>query len=196
MEKLDRLGWAAGISFRAYGVRVGIRTTTPDVLPLIYPLLPPGWNRSRDRLWITFIRSSSEGRGRRQSVTSTLFIRALFDWHEQPISIRHFACWSLTCTFTSPSEHVTGSSFTLASWDGKAAPSLFRAEPGAEKPRSSGPWLQQEPVITRTSLPSLTLQGASIPIPSRWGSGMSIRGCRTSAPSLNSGESSEPVRYQ
>lgn len=43
MEKLDRLGWAAGISFRAYGVRVGIRTTTPDVLPLIYPLLPPGW---------------------------------------------------------------------------------------------------------------------------------------------------------
>lgn len=43
MEKLDRLGWAAGISFRAYGVRVGIRTTTSDVLPLIYPLLPPGW---------------------------------------------------------------------------------------------------------------------------------------------------------
>src|SRR5579862_5116240 len=43
MQKLDRLGWAAGICFRSYGVRIGIRTNTPEVLDRLPPLLPPGW---------------------------------------------------------------------------------------------------------------------------------------------------------
>lgn len=43
MQKIDRLGWAAGLSFTAYGLRVGIRTNTPDILDRITPLLPPGW---------------------------------------------------------------------------------------------------------------------------------------------------------
>ncbi len=43
MQKLDRLGWAAGISFVSYGLRIGIRTNQPEVLEQIRPLLPPGW---------------------------------------------------------------------------------------------------------------------------------------------------------
>src|SRR5438132_10828607 len=32
MEKLDRLGWAAGLSFLSHGVRIGIRVNHPDAL--------------------------------------------------------------------------------------------------------------------------------------------------------------------
>ena len=43
MEKVDRLGWMAGISFRAYGVRVGVRVNEADALDQIRDHLPPGW---------------------------------------------------------------------------------------------------------------------------------------------------------
>lgn len=42
MAKLDRLGWAAGLSFSSYGVRAGVRTNDPSVLPLVAGRLPPG----------------------------------------------------------------------------------------------------------------------------------------------------------
>ena len=42
MEKVDRLGWAAGLSFTAYGLRIGIRANDPDVLERVKDLLPPG----------------------------------------------------------------------------------------------------------------------------------------------------------
>ena len=43
MEKLDRLGWAAGLAFTAYGVSVGVRVSDPGVLERVRALLPPGW---------------------------------------------------------------------------------------------------------------------------------------------------------
>jgi hypothetical protein len=43
MEKIDRLGWADGISIYAYGRRVGVRTNVPAVLENVCELLPPGW---------------------------------------------------------------------------------------------------------------------------------------------------------
>src|SRR5262245_61290705 len=43
MEKLDRLGWAAGVAFTAYGLSIGIRVSDRSVLEHIYALLPPGW---------------------------------------------------------------------------------------------------------------------------------------------------------
>src|SRR5919109_3113229 len=48
MEKLDRLGWAAGLVVNAFGVRLGVRTNDPSVLPRVWPLLPPGARPSRD----------------------------------------------------------------------------------------------------------------------------------------------------
>ena len=43
MEKLDRLGWADGICFTAYGARVGIRVSRPEAMDLLPALLPPLW---------------------------------------------------------------------------------------------------------------------------------------------------------
>src|SRR5207253_10364077 len=47
MAKIDRLGWAAGISVVAYGVRVGIRVSDPAVLSRAIERLPPGWKVAR-----------------------------------------------------------------------------------------------------------------------------------------------------
>jgi hypothetical protein len=43
MEKIDRLGWAAGLSVYAYGLRIGIRVNKPEVLEKVRERLPPGW---------------------------------------------------------------------------------------------------------------------------------------------------------
>jgi len=47
MDKIDRLGWAAGMSFVSYGVRVGIRVNKPEILDRLVDRLTPGWKRSR-----------------------------------------------------------------------------------------------------------------------------------------------------
>ena len=46
MMKLDRLGWAAGLSFRAYGLTIGVRTNTAAILDRLIPHLPYGWEPS------------------------------------------------------------------------------------------------------------------------------------------------------
>ncbi len=43
MERIDRLGWADGLSFNAYGTKIGIRTNRPEILEQIQSHLPPGW---------------------------------------------------------------------------------------------------------------------------------------------------------
>ena len=43
MEKLDRLGWAAGIAITSFGVSAGIRTNDPAALDRVLPALPPVW---------------------------------------------------------------------------------------------------------------------------------------------------------
>ncbi|HXU36966.1 MAG TPA: hypothetical protein VN937_11435 [Blastocatellia bacterium] len=47
MDKIDRLGWAAGMSFVSYGVRVGIRVNRAAVLEQLVDRFPPGWKPSR-----------------------------------------------------------------------------------------------------------------------------------------------------
>src|SRR2546429_1597626 len=42
MDKIDRLGWADGMSFSAYGVRVGMRVNEPAILKDLIARLPPG----------------------------------------------------------------------------------------------------------------------------------------------------------
>ncbi|MFL6257420.1 MAG: hypothetical protein ACJ74T_20640 [Pyrinomonadaceae bacterium] len=44
MRKLDRSGWAAGLTFRSYGVRFGVRTDDVAVLERLAEFLPPGTN--------------------------------------------------------------------------------------------------------------------------------------------------------
>ncbi len=43
VQKLDRLPWADGISFEAYGARIGVRVSQPGATEDIRRLLPPGW---------------------------------------------------------------------------------------------------------------------------------------------------------
>ena len=46
MEKLDRLGWAGGMCFRSYGLRIGVRVSDLDVLERLPGCLPPEWEPS------------------------------------------------------------------------------------------------------------------------------------------------------
>ncbi len=52
MQKIDRLGWAAGTCFVSFGVRLGIRVNEPEVLLRIPQYLPPGVRpaKSKDRV--------------------------------------------------------------------------------------------------------------------------------------------------
>ena len=43
MEKIDRLGWAAGMCFETYGLRIGLRVDQPDALERAVCCLPWGW---------------------------------------------------------------------------------------------------------------------------------------------------------
>lgn len=47
MAKLDRLGWAAGVAFTSYGVRVGIRMTDSAILDRVVAHLPPAWKPAK-----------------------------------------------------------------------------------------------------------------------------------------------------
>lgn len=47
MAKIDRLGWADGISIMSYGLRIGVRVNDPEVLARVLPHLPPGWKPAR-----------------------------------------------------------------------------------------------------------------------------------------------------
>jgi len=42
-EKLDRLGWSAGISLTIFGLRVGIRVSAPESLDSLVSCFPLGW---------------------------------------------------------------------------------------------------------------------------------------------------------
>jgi len=46
MQKLDRLVWTAGLAFRAYGVRVGVRVNRAESLDAVRDYLPPLWKHS------------------------------------------------------------------------------------------------------------------------------------------------------
>src|SRR5438105_15543328 len=52
MQKIDRLGWAAGICFESHGLRIGVRTNATDVAVLdrIRERLPPGWRPAESPL--------------------------------------------------------------------------------------------------------------------------------------------------
>ncbi|MBD0370427.1 MAG: hypothetical protein ICV60_06295 [Pyrinomonadaceae bacterium] len=59
MEKIDRLGWAAGIAIKSYGVSVGIRTNDARALDALIERLPPVWQPARsavvERLYSVFM---------------------------------------------------------------------------------------------------------------------------------------------
>ena len=70
MAKIDRLGWADGLSFTSYGVRVGVRVNDPAILDQVVARLPPGAKPSATRVVdhlysLTGFPNSANGRVRR-----------------------------------------------------------------------------------------------------------------------------------
>lgn len=70
MAKLDRLGWADGISFSAFGVRFGLRVNDKAILKHLITRLPPGSRPSDVRVVnhlysLTGFADNSNGRVRR-----------------------------------------------------------------------------------------------------------------------------------
>src|SRR6266852_1979709 len=49
MEKLNRLVWAAGISFSAFGVRMGVRVSAGNLLEPVVSHFPLGWKPGSSR---------------------------------------------------------------------------------------------------------------------------------------------------
>jgi hypothetical protein len=47
MQKINRLGWADGICFVSYGLKIGVRVNEPELLDRVVPLLPPGSKPAR-----------------------------------------------------------------------------------------------------------------------------------------------------
>src|SRR5260370_20083684 len=70
MKNLDRLGWAAGIGVRGFGVHTGVRVNAAGILPRISPLLPPGWKSSHraivQRLYSLVVAGDSQRTGLRR----------------------------------------------------------------------------------------------------------------------------------
>lgn len=50
MQRIDRLGWAAGLSFTSFGVRMGVRANSEAALERALSRLPAGWKPSRSRV--------------------------------------------------------------------------------------------------------------------------------------------------
>ena len=75
MSKLDRLGWAAGVAFTAYGVTAGVRVSDRAALPAVVERLPPGWRLSASpavsRLYSVVVGREGGGRVRRFSLLYT-----------------------------------------------------------------------------------------------------------------------------
>jgi len=69
LEKLREHRWVNGLSFDAYGVRVGVRTNAPGLLDLIRRQLPLGWKPAAsprvERLY-SLVLSTAGGRGDRR----------------------------------------------------------------------------------------------------------------------------------
>lgn len=70
MQKIDRLGWAAGFSFRAYGLLIGVRASDSAVLGDLRARLPFGSTPSEesevDYLYSIRVGGKSERKGTRQ----------------------------------------------------------------------------------------------------------------------------------
>lgn len=79
MKKIDRLEWAAGVSFVSHGVRVGVRVNSPEALALVADYFPPDWKPSAspvvERLYSLIL---GEGDGARRGARRfSLFYRDL-----------------------------------------------------------------------------------------------------------------------
>lgn len=72
MDKVDRMGWAAGFTLRSYGVDIGIRSNDPETLKRVLDYLPPYWQSIEaptvDRVYSILRRNGTAAGSRRTSM--------------------------------------------------------------------------------------------------------------------------------
>ena len=70
MEKIDRLGWATGIAFVSYGLRIGIRVSSPEIMDRLEDVLPPHARPARgprvERLYSLIVSGTKVGSNARR----------------------------------------------------------------------------------------------------------------------------------
>jgi hypothetical protein len=74
MRKLDRLGWTAGLTFKSYGVRFGVRADSAEVLTRLAEFLPPGTTRAAEG-YVERLYSIHTGAGDRRRHTARRGLR-------------------------------------------------------------------------------------------------------------------------
>ncbi|MGB9180732.1 MAG: hypothetical protein WCB68_15985 [Pyrinomonadaceae bacterium] len=106
MLKLDRLVWMDGITFTAYGVRVGIRVNDPAYIAQLRRYLPPGSKPARsdivDRLFSVIVGGEGTTHGVRRfnllyenhvQIARTLELKEVFDSLESTMRL-YIAEWA------------------------------------------------------------------------------------------------------
>ncbi len=78
MQKINRLGWAAGLAFTAYGVRIGVRSNTPEILAELRSRFPFGWKATANPVVDTIFSLKVGGPGRRPGLNQYHLVYANF----------------------------------------------------------------------------------------------------------------------
>lgn len=74
MDKLNRLVWAAGISFRVFGVRIGVRVSAENLLEPLIAHFPTAWKPETSTIVERLYSLIGDGIGQRSSVRRFSFL--------------------------------------------------------------------------------------------------------------------------
>jgi len=169
MEKIDRLGWAAGFSLDAYGVTIGVRVTDARVVPRLRAVVPYGAKPSRRRrvdYLYSIVVGSLDGaaRPRRLHLAYSDLAKLVrtFDFDKVVEALEH----DMPLVMGARTRQWV---FLHAGVVGGAAGRCFC--PGAALPASRRWWRRwcgPGPSTTPTSMPYSICKGGSTPSPGRW----------------------------
>ena len=96
MNKVDRLGWAAGFALKSYGVRIGVRANDVSALERACEYLPAGWQTSStplvDRVYSIMVGGTGARRfsllyGDHLRITRSTNVEDIFDRFESDVRL-------------------------------------------------------------------------------------------------------------
>jgi len=96
MNKVDRLGWAAGFALKSYGVRIGVRANDVSALERACEYLPAGWRTSTtplvDRVYSIMVGGAGARRfsllyGDHLRITRSTNVDDIFDRFESDVRL-------------------------------------------------------------------------------------------------------------
>jgi hypothetical protein len=123
MAKIDRLGWADGMSFTAYGVRFGVRVNDAAILAKLVTRLPPGSKPSPVRrvhhlYSVTGFSNSANGRVKRFNLGYCNLLRFVRTRHFEDLLEQFESHVQLTVAEFAPRRVFVHAG--VVAWNGKA----------------------------------------------------------------------------